>query len=160
MKALCSICEMMPEAYALVYGSEEFYTIQGTVLFFPIWEGSLVVAEISGLPEAENKCDGHFFGFHIHEGGECKGTPEDPFANTGEHFNPYKCQHPNHAGDMPPLLGDNGYALSIFYTDRFMPEEVIGHTVVVHDMPDDFKTQPSGNSGTKIACGEIILNSM
>ena len=160
VRTLCSICDMMPEAYALVYGSEEYFTIQGTVLFFPIWGGTLVVAEVTGLPEGDNRCDGHFFGFHIHEGSECTGTKEDPFANTGGHFNPYNCQHPSNAGDMPPLLSDTGYALNIFYTDRFMPEEVVGHTVVVHDMPDDFKTQPSGASGMKIACGEIKSNAI
>ena len=42
------------------------------------------------------------------------------------------------------------------YTGRFMPEDVIGKTVVLHGMPDDFHTQPSGDSGMKIACGEIV----
>ena len=42
------------------------------------------------------------------------------------------------------------------YTTRFFPEEVVGKTVVIHDMPDDFRTQPSGNSGEKIACGQIV----
>ena len=63
-----------------------------------------------------------------------------------------------HAGDLPPLMGDHGYALCIFYTDRFLPEEVIGHTAVIHAMPDDFRSQPSGDSGMKIACGEIKSN--
>ena len=43
-------------------------------------------------------------------------------------------------------------------TDKFKIEDIIGKTVIIHDMPDDFKTQPSGNSGKKIACG-IIENS-
>ena len=42
------------------------------------------------------------------------------------------------------------------YTTRFFPEKVVGKTVVIHDMPDDFRTQPSGNSGEKIACGQIV----
>ena len=49
-----------------------------------------------------------------------------------------------------------GLAWSAFYTDRFYPEEVIGRTVVIHGMADDFRTQSSGNSGSKIACGEIV----
>lgn len=144
-----------PEAYALVYGKSQADCICGNILFYPLWGGTLVVAEVSGLPENEERCSGKFFGFHIHEGKECRGTPEEPFAAAGGHFSPQKCSHPFHAGDMLPLMGNHGYALSMFFTDRFTPEEVIGRTVVIHDMPDDFKTDPSGASGTKIACGEI-----
>ena len=61
---------------------------------------------------------------------------------------------------MPPLFGNDGFAMMMFYTDRFYPETVIGRTVVIHDMPDDFKTQPAGDSGMKIACGEIKENKM
>lgn len=152
------LCKTMPESYALVYGNEAHSDIQGTVLFYPLWGGTLAVTEISGLPSSEEKCKGRFFGFHIHEGRNCKGTKEDPFADTGNHYNPCQCEHPYHAGDMPPLLGNDGYAMTLFYTNRFVPEEVIGHTVVIHDAPDDFRTQPSGASQTKIACGEIKSN--
>ena len=65
-------------------------------------------------------------------------------------------EHPKHAGDLPPLLANDGVAWSAVYTDRFYPEEVIGRTVVIHGMGDDFHSQPSGNSGVKIACGEIV----
>ena len=68
------------------------------------------------------------------------------------------CEHPNHAGDLPPLFGNNGFALSLFLTNRFTVDEVIGRTIIIHDHPDDFTTQPSGNSGTKIACGVIRRN--
>lgn len=157
-KALRVICKMAPEAYALVYGSETYPKIQGTVYFYPLWGGTLVVAEINGLPTGEKPCGERFFGFHIHEGNSCTGTREDPFADTKNHFNPSQCEHPFHSGDLPPLMGNNGYALTIFYTDRFLPEEIIGRTAVIHDMPDDFKSQPSGASGTKIACGVIEIN--
>ena len=159
-RVLGLLCKTMPESYALVYGSEAYPDIQGTVLFYPLWGGTLVVAEISGLPSFKGKCKEQFFGFHVHEGTECKGTKEDPFADTGNHYNPYQCEHPYHAGDMPPLMGNDGYAMSLFYTNRFVPEELIGHTVVIHDAPDDFRTQPSGASGTKIACGEIKANAL
>lgn len=63
----------------------------------------------------------------------------------------------NRGGDLPPLLANRGgYAMMIFYTDRFRPREILGRTLVIHDMPDDFRTQPSGNSGMKIACGLIF----
>ena len=42
-----------------------------------------------------------------------------------------------------------------FVTGRFIPKEVIGRTMIIHNMPDDFISQPAGNAGSKIACGEI-----
>ena len=65
------------------------------------------------------------------------------------------CPHPFHAGDFPPLLENNGYAYSKFLTNKFKISEIIGKVIIIHDLPDDFTTQPSGNSGTKIACGVI-----
>ena len=86
---------------------------------------------------------------------ECSGSQEDPFANAGMHYNPDNCQHPYHAGAMPPLFGVDGAALLLFLTNRFSVQEIIGRTVIIHARPDDFMTQPSGNSGEKIACGVI-----
>lgn len=53
-------------------------------------------------------------------------------------------------------MSHNGIAWMEVYTGRFYPEEVIGRTIIIHGMPDDFRSQPSGNSGEKIACGEIM----
>ena len=64
-------------------------------------------------------------------------------------------EHPRHAGDLPPVLSNDGTAWMEIYTGRFYPMDVVGRTIVLHEMPDDFKTQPSGDSGMKIACGEI-----
>ena len=47
------------------------------------------------------------------------------------------------------------FALSCFYTENFEIDDIIGKTIIIHQNPDDFTTQPSGNAGTKIACGEI-----
>lgn len=79
----------------------------------------------------------------------------DPFPLSGAHYNPGECEHPHHAGDLPPLFGCNGYAVSIFLTDRFLVDDVIGKTLILHDRPDDFKTQPAGDAGEKMACGVI-----
>lgn len=149
---------MPPKAYASVKGSTQFPDINGMVRFYSMWDGSLVVADIEGLPYTAGDCKGRIFGFHIHEGARCLGTVQDPFAQTQGHYNPQNCAHPEHAGDLPPLFGNHGDALQIFYTDRFFPEGIVDHTVVIHDMPDDFKSQPSGDSGMKIACGEIQAN--
>lgn len=79
----------------------------------------------------------------------------NPFADVMTHYDPNGCGHLYHAGDLLPLFGNDGLAFCAFLTNRFPVDEVIGRTVIVHDHPDDFTTQPSGNSGTKIACGVI-----
>lgn len=152
-----SMSGVAPEAVAYVFGSDAFPAINGKVCFYRKGEGTIVAARVNGLPQGEMPCGERVFGFHVHQGASCSGTPEEPFANAIGHYNPYGCMHPQHAGDLPPLFGDSkGYAMTIFYTDRFVPEEVIGRVVIIHDNPDDFKTQPSGNSGAMIACGEIM----
>lgn len=159
-EALAVLSGSVPESYAIVRGSQEYSSIRGVVRFFSIWDGTLVVADVQGLPFAKGTCQGRVFGFHVHEGNRCLGDAQNPFAQAKGHFNPDGCKHPEHAGDMPPLFGNEGYALMMFYTDRFFAEEVVGRTVIIHDMPDDFKTQPSGDSGMMIACGEIKENKM
>ncbi|MGN1014179.1 MAG: superoxide dismutase family protein [Butyricicoccus sp.] len=147
--------EKKPCAIAEVVGSMRYPDIHGTVQFYQTEHGVIVSAEVSGLPTPMTYCQSPIFAFHIHSGSQCGGTSEDPFAEAMTHYNPAGCDHPYHAGDMPPLFGCNGYALSIFLTNRFSVSEVIGRTVIIHARPDDFTTQPSGNSGEKIACGQI-----
>ncbi|MCD2491795.1 superoxide dismutase family protein [Lacrimispora sp. NSJ-141] len=154
--AFDTILRMTPVSHSDIYGSDEYPDIHGTVYFYPFWDGTLVVVEAAGLPFTDHACTEGIFGFHIHEGDSCQGSQEEPFSETGNHYAPEGCQHPYHAGDLPPLFGNNGYALSMFYTNRFQPDEIIGRTVIIHDHPDDFHTQPSGDSGAKMACGEIV----
>lgn len=122
--------------------------LRGTVKFYPVDCGTLIVAEITGLPES----DTGFFAFHIHEGNDCGGAG---FADTKGHYNPMEQVHPRHGGDLPPLLSEHGRALLAVETRRFNVWEVIGRTVVIHSGPDDFHSQPAGNPGTKIGCGVI-----
>lgn len=150
-----SLLRQRPQAIARIGGNEAYPDIRGMVRFYDTSFGVLVAAEIMGLPSAFGDCEGSIFGFHIHEGESCTGNAEDPFANVLSHYNPNGCPHPNHAGDLPPLFGAGGYAFSVFITDRFTVNEIIGRTMIIHSRPDDFTTQPSGNSGAKIACGEI-----
>lgn len=137
-----------PGATACIHGGEACPNLHGRVQFIPHRDGTLVVAEISGLPDS----DAGFFAFHIHEGDSCCGAG---FPKTGSHYNPCDREHPEHAGDLPPLLACRGNAFLAVVTGRFSVKDVIGRTVVIHSQPDDFKTQPSGNAGTKIACGRI-----
>lgn len=129
-----------PGAVACVRSEEN--NVQGTVRFYETPMGVLVRAEISGLPSSNG-----IYAFHIHEGSDC--------AKPGTHFNPGKQPHPYHAGDLPPLFSANGRAFSVFLTDRFALRQIIGKTVVLHTGADDFTTQPSGNPGKIMACGEI-----
>lgn len=146
----------IPDAYAEIKGNKNYSKTHGKAYFYGMYKGTLVVTEIYGLPNTEEKENGNFYGFHIHEGVKCTGNTEDSFKNTGEHYNPEKTAHPKHRGDLPPILANDGVSWSAVYTERFYPEDVVGRTVVIHDMADDFKTQPSGNAGKKIACGEIV----
>lgn len=156
VKGFAGILRRGPQARAIVKGSDVYPDIYGQVLFYQTRQGVLVVADLMGLPSGIGSCGGRVFGFHIHEGGSCTGNAEDPFADAKTHYNPNGCLHPYHAGDLPPLFGNNGYAFNAVLTDRFTVNEIVGRTVIVHDNPDDFTTQPSGNSGTKIACGRIV----
>lgn len=153
---LCEILAQPPDAVANVRGNGANPRLGGTVRFYQTRYGVLVSAEVVGLPTANGACAGRVFGFHIHEGDACRGNAEDPFAAVGGHYNPDGCEHPYHAGDLPPLFGNHGYALSVFLTDRFTVEQVIGRTVIVHGGVDDFTSQPAGNAGMKIACGHIM----
>lgn len=74
---------------------------------------------------------------------------------TGGHYDPRGGLHPLHGGDLPPLLSCGGRAYMAVLTDRFSIREILGRTIVIHGKADDFRTQPSGDSGEKIACGVI-----
>ena len=141
-----------PAAIAHISGGPDS-AVSGIVAFFPQEAGTLVTAQIQGLPYDDAPCASRVFGFHIHDGASC--TPPD-FEDAGGHFNPEDCPHPHHAGDLPPLFAcRNGRALCVVLTDRFRPADVVGRTVVIHSDADDLMTQPAGNAGKKIACGVI-----
>lgn len=144
-----------PHAAAMVKGSEKYPGITGMVRLYQTIYGVMVAAEISGLPDVTGKCASPVFAFHIHNGESCTGDESDPFADALTHYNPDECDHPHHAGDLPPLFSNNGYAFSLCLTNRFRIREVIGKTVIVHAGADDFTTQPAGAAGEKIACGVI-----
>lgn len=151
-----SMLHQRPLAAAELHGSAAYPDVTGTVLFFQTRDGVVVAAEVLGLPSPGGPCAWPVFGFHIHSGGRCSGNDMDPFAGAMTHDNPENCAHPAHAGDLPPLFGNNGRAAAAVLTDRFTVREVLGKTVIVHADRDDFTTQPSGGAGTKIACGEIV----
>lgn len=142
-------CRKCPDAVAQIQGGLEAPQLTGCVRFYQENGFVLIEARVSGLPmESETG----FFGFHIHEGENCS---EIDFSGTGRHYNPANREHPNHAGNLPPLLECRRNAYLSFRTDRFSVSDIIGRTVVIHSDPDDFYSQPAGNAGKKIACGVI-----
>lgn len=154
-KILGSKLSQRPQAWAQISGGIEYPNLTGKVYFYQTKCGVLVAVEVVGLPKlAEKGADG-VFGFHIHSGSACSGTQSDPFADVLTHYNPDGSPHPYHAGDLPPLFANHGYAFQVFLTDRFSVSEIIGKTIVIHSDPDDFTSQPGGNAGEKIACGQI-----
>jgi len=130
---------------------------RGTVTFTALDHGVRVSGEVRGLvPGSEH-------GFHIHEKGDC-GNNGDA---SGGHFNPTGATHGkfaapgSHAGELPSLVADAGGVArfsvedhSISLTDGAV-NNVIGRALIVHRDRDDFTTQPSGNSGPRIACAVI-----
>lgn len=141
-------CFSRPDAVANIHGGEEFPNVCGQVTFYQRRDCVLVEVTVKHLPVTETG----FFGFHIHDGDACEG---DNFSETGSHYNPTNTRHPTHAGDLPPLMLCNGGTYLVVATDRFCVKDIIGRTVVIHQMPDDFQSQPAGNAGMKIACGKI-----
>lgn len=131
-------------------------TASGTVNFVQTGDKVVVTARVTGLAPGSH-------GFHIHEKGDC--TSPDGMS-AGGHFNPHGKAHGNpsapdhHAGDMPMLVADsNGVASLTADLDAVSvggnAADVIGRSVIVHKDPDDFATQPTGNSGARVACGVI-----
>ncbi len=141
-----------PQAVAWVKGGAQAPRLSGMVKFFETpYGGVLIEAEIFGLPNISQSGSADFYAMHIHETGDCS----DNFMKTGDHYNPDSLPHPQHAGDLMPLMGNQGYAWSAFYDKRFRIKDILGRSVIIHAKADDFTTQPSGNSGEKIACGVI-----
>lgn len=122
--------------------------IRGVVKFYPVNCGTLVASEITGLPENMSG----FFAMHIHNGSSCGG---EEFSGTEGHYDPNGTGHPRHAGDLPLLLSQDGRAMQASETNRFNVWEIIGKTVVIHSESDDYRTQPAGAPGRKLACGVI-----
>lgn len=145
------------EAVAKIEGGPLAPEIKGTVEFRRFGSGTMVFARIKGLPSPQPGTSGAgFHGFHIHEFGDCQvGDPQDPFQAAGGHWNPGNQPHPAHAGDLPVLLSNHGAAIMGVYTNRFTPQQVIGRSVIIHENPDDFRSQPSGAAGRRLACGVI-----
>lgn len=129
----------------------------GTVRFVQNGGRVLVSGEVRGLrPNSEH-------GFHVHEKGDCS-SPDA--TSAGGHYNPSGRPHArhdaaaHHAGDLPSLKADaSGVARFSFASDAISvgpgAADVVGKGLIVHRDPDDYATQPTGNSGPRLACAVI-----
>lgn len=134
-------------------------TVKGAIRFSVV-DGQLrATGDISGLkPDSEH-------GFHIHEKGDCS-APDG--TSAGGHFNPGSSEHgsidatAHHGGDMPNIKADaqgnariDGPVASNVNVGKGDAFDIVGRGLIVHADPDDYKTQPTGNAGARLACAVI-----
>lgn len=125
-----------PRARAMVKGSRRFSSLHGCVEFYSTGSGTLVAAEFYKLPRQEGAC----YAPQLHRGGRCSGTVEDPFSDAGERF-------AASAARDSRLLPCQGYVYQVFFTDQFVPDDLVGRTAVLHEL---------AGADTKMGCGVIL----
>jgi Cu-Zn family superoxide dismutase len=130
--------------------------VSGTVTFIEVADGVQVRVEMTGLAPGNH-------GFHVHEFGDCSAADAN---SAGAHFNPTNNPHAGpdavarHVGDMGNVEADASGKATLEYVDHQISltndqRSVIGRSVVVHAKADDLKSQPSGDSGARVACGVV-----
>lgn len=132
--------------------------IEGVIDFDQMGDGSV---RVSGT--VRNLAPGSRVGFHVHEQGVCEGDG----TSAGGHFNPRGKAHgepgKGHAGDLPMLQADATGTASVDYVSHELKlsgaKGIVGRGLVVHRDADDYETQPTGNSGPRVACGVIAARS-
>lgn len=130
--------------------------VQGAMQVEDMNDQLKITATVTGLkPNSKH-------GFHIHENGVCEGPD---YKTAGGHFNPYKMPHgqpkakKSHLGDLGNLEADSkGVAKKEIMIPKHESDDlnkIIGKALIVHSDDDDLKSQPSGDAGSRIACGII-----
>ena len=141
--------------------------IRGSVRFSQVEGGTRVQVLASGLTPGQA-------GMHVHANGACEASRNEqtgevtPFgaagghfdpAGTGNHATPTTSSLLGHAGDLPMLtVGEDGRAEADFVTQKISVNGffgVMGKSVVVHAMSDDYATDPAGNAGARVSCGVV-----
>ena len=141
-----AVANLSPTRGSAVSGRIGFTRTEGGINFS---------AEIQGLAAGAH-------GLHIHELGDCS-APDA--SSAGGHFNPENERHGGpadehrHLGDLGNVVADKKGWATLEGTDARItldgPQGILGRSVIVHSTADDFKTQPTGNSGGRLACGVI-----
>ena len=131
----------------------------GKVAVTQMARGVHIQADASALPQGVHA-------FHIHAVGLC----EPPFASAGGHFNPTEEEHgwnnPKgyHAGDLPNVhIQEDGVLAIEYFTDAVTLGEgdttlfdADGSSIVIHEGPDDYHSDPAGHAGNRIACAVVV----
>lgn len=147
-------------AEAALSGTTSDTTVSGTVKFDAQSDGKVKMTVDISVPKEANKT----VAMHIHENGACS----DMGKAAGGHWNPTNMQHGKwgegsyHAGDIGNIqLDGNGKGTMTMETDQWAiggtdkNKDILGKSIILHSGPDDFKSQPSGNSGSRIGCATI-----
>lgn len=142
------------KAYAVINPTEGNHVV-GAITFTQLDEGVRIIADVGGLTPGKH-------GFHIHEKGDCGGDG----SHAGGHFNPTNAKHggpdsaERHVGDLGNLDAAETGSAHYSRVDKMISlngeQSIIGKSIVVHADADDLVTDPSGNSGKRIACGLIV----
>ena len=141
-------------AICVLHGTEG-NIVTGTVTFTESDSGVVIVADIKGLTPGKH-------GFHVHEYGDCSALDA---KSAGGHFNPDNKKHsgPNdperHVGDLGNIMAEANSTAHYQATNALLTlngkHSIIGRAIIIHAGEDDLTSQPSGNSGSRIACGVI-----
>jgi Cu-Zn family superoxide dismutase len=136
-------------------------SLDGGVVFLEEDGKVTMRAEISGISEGSHA-------IHIHETGDC--SAEDG-SSAGGHWNPTGSPHgkwgteKHHRGDIGNIeVGPDGNGHLTRETDQWCltcddaNKFIMGRSIIIHEGPDDFTSQPSGNAGARIGCGKIIFS--
>lgn len=155
LMAACATAPQNPPVATAQLEARSGSNVSGTVSFYRSGDKVRITAEVSGLTPGEH-------GFHIHDVGDC--SAPDAMSAKG-HFNPAASKHghaggEHHAGDIPNLVanasGNASYQGELSgVTLAEGPTGIFKRSVVIHADPDDYKSQPAGNSGKRVACGVI-----
>lgn len=131
------------------------HAAKGIVTFSKVKDGVRVIADFTDLSPGAH-------GIHIHEFGDCRA--EDG-SSAGGHFNPHGKAHgapdsqERHVGDLGNIIADENGVATLDVVDPLLALEgedaILGRSVIVHSGEDDYKTQPHGGAGERVACGTI-----
>lgn len=137
---------------------DEHGAANGTATLTPVTGGVLIELDVTGLPA------GQWVAFHVHETGSCEHGGD--FQSAGGHFNPGSKEHGYlsdagpHAGDMPnQYAGADGTLRAQVFNGAVTLDDgeagIVGRALMIHAKPDDYRSQPAGDAGARLACAVI-----